>query len=57
MAALVQWSTEKNDFDLPIFNYTIVFHDRFLGLINRQMQMQAREGIWAQVQHSVRIKE
>ncbi len=53
MSASVQWSTEKTDFGFPVFNRTNVFHDRLLGLIDRQMQV--REEIREEIQHSARM--
>ena len=53
VSASVQWSTEKTDFGFPVFNRTNVFHDRLLGLIDRQMQV--REEIREEIQHSARM--
>ena len=53
VSASVEWSTEKTDFGFPVFNRTNVFHDRLLGLIARQMQV--REEIREEIQHSVRM--
>lgn len=53
VGASVQWSMEKTDFGFPVFNRTNVFHDRLLGLVDRQLQV--REEIREEVQHSVRM--
>ena len=53
VSASVEWSTEKTDFGFPVFNRTNVFHDRLLRVIARQMQM--REEIREEIQHSVRM--
>ena len=53
VSASVQWSTEKTDCGFPVFNRTNVFHDRLLGLIDRQMQV--REEIREEIQHSARM--
>jgi hypothetical protein len=53
VSASVEWSTEETDFGFPVFNRTNVFHDRLLGLIARQMQV--REEIREEIQHSVRM--
>ena len=43
----------KTEFGFPVFNRANVFHDRLLGLIARQMQV--REEIREEIQHSVRM--
>jgi hypothetical protein len=53
VSASVKWSMEKTDFGFPVFNRTNVFHDRLLGVIARQMQV--REEIREEIQHSVRM--
>jgi hypothetical protein len=52
-SAFVTWSTEKTDFGFPVFNRTNVFNERLLGLIAQQMQ--AREEILEELQHSVNL--
>ena len=53
VSASVEWSREKTDFGFPVSNRTNVFHDRILCLIARQIQV--REDIRAEIQHSIRM--
>ena len=53
VSASVEWTTEKTDLGFPVFNRTSVFHDGLLGVIVRQLQI--REEIREQIQHSVRV--
>lgn len=53
VSAFVTWSTEKTEFGFPVCNRTNVFNERLLGLIAQQMQ--AREEMREEIQHSVRM--
>jgi hypothetical protein len=53
LGASVEWRKEKTDFGFTVSNRTNVFQDRLLGLMARQMQV--REEIREEIQHSVRM--